>query len=148
MPKYFISLIRDYVTFPDSTMMCIKNFKIGKDGKKYWDASDKPPPQARQVSIIGLSYNDCVFSYFNFSNELSPIKRSHPFQYPWTVWGSFVFDLNGIKPGPIYSFLENVFLQMMHKVEQGQNVFLGDDLFIEKNTAYQHMMKADLMDVE
>ena len=57
-------------------------------------------------------------------------------------------DINDIKPGPIYSFLENVFLEMMHEVEQGKNVFIGNDLFIEKNSAYQHMMKADLSDVE
>ena len=29
----------------------------------------------------------------------------------------------------------------MHEVEQGKNMFIGNDLFIKKNTAYEHMMK-------
>ena len=148
LPKYFINLIKDYVSFPDSTMMCIKNFKIDKSGKIYWDESDKPPVNARQVSILGLSCRNYLFDYFNMSNESLPIRRSHAFQHRWSQWGTFVFDINGIKPGPIYLFLENVFLQMMHEVEHGQNVFIGSELFIEKNTAYQHMMKVDLLDIE
>lgn len=148
LSKYFINLIKDYVAFPDSTMMCIKNFKIDKSGKIYWDESDKPPINARQVSILGLSHINYLFDYFNVSNESSPVRRSHAFQHYWAQWGTFVFNINGIKPGPIYSFLENVFLQMMHEVEQGKNVFIGNDLFIEKNSAYQHMMKADLLDIE
>lgn len=146
--SYFIRLIKDYATFPDSTFLCIKNFKIDRLGKIYWDESDHPPMNAKCVSILGLSYLDIVFSYFNMSNQSSSLRRSSIFQWSWSKWGTFTFNINDIKDGPLASYLENVFLQMMHEVEHGQNVFIGNDLFIDKNTAYQHMMKVDLLDVE
>ena len=52
-----------------------------------------------------------------------------------------VFSIDEIENETTYSFLENVFLQAMHEVEQGKNMFIGNDLFIKKNTAYEHMMK-------
>lgn len=149
LPKYFIKLINDHISFSDNIIMCIKNFKIDKQGKKYWDESDKPPVDAKNVSIVGVSFSDvATFDYFNTSDTMSQVKRSYAFQYPWSQWGSYVFYLNHVKDGTLCAFLENVFLQMMHEVEHGHNVFLGSELFMEKNSSYEHMMKIDLLDVE
>lgn len=149
LSKYFLKLIQDHFTFSFIPVMCIKNFKIDKFGKIYWDENDKPPANARCVSILGLLPN-CygIYNYFNLSHESSPSRRSHPFQHSWTKWGSFEFDVNELKSEPICSFLENVFLQILHEVDNGQNVFIGNTLFIKKNTAYEHLANADLLDVE
>lgn len=143
---YFINLIKDQAIY-SNTQICIKNFKTDMFGNIYWDESDHPPMNAKHVSILGVSYNffNC---YFNISDQSSPVRRSHKFQWPWSKWGNFTFNIDDIKDGLLASYLENVFLQMMHEVEHGQNVFIGNELFIEKNTAYQHMMKIDLMDIE
>ena len=149
LQKYFINLINDHISFSDNIFICVKNFKIDKSGKIYWDSEDMPSLNARKVSIVGVSFSDVsVFDYFNVSDTDVQTKRSHAFQYPWSRWGSYVFYLNHVKDGPICSFLENVFLQMLHEVERGHNVFLGSELFMEKSSSYEHMMKIDLLDVE
>ena len=149
--KYFIDLIKDKIMYPEYGYLCIKNFKIDSFSHIYWDEADNPPKNAKTASIIGVSCtnSDVFFGYFNVSPQDMPLRRSYSFQNSWLHWGTFVFNIDSIEDGTVSAFLENAFLQLMHEVENGNNVFIGKNhLFIKKNTAYQHMMKIDLLDIE
>lgn len=152
--KYFFKRLASMASFPGDLYIIIKNFKLDEHQRKYWFAEDeiqaKRLGEAKhftKVSIIGCGYENTYYiNWFNVSNTNEAVLGSSPFEWPWSIWGTATFRLNDIPSGgPLQAFFEYAFSKMLEASERGLNVFIDKELFIEKDTAFQHRMNIDLM---
>ncbi len=152
--KYFFKRLASIATFPDDLYIIIKNFKLDEHHHKYWFAEDeiqaKRLGEAKhftKVSIIGCGYEHAYYTnWFNVSDTDEAVLRSSQFEWPWSIWGTTTFRLLDIpNGGPLQAFFEHAFSKMLEASEHGMNVFIDKELFIEKDTAFQHRMNIDLM---
>ena len=119
---------------------------IGQNGIKIWQSDDmKKELSYKKVCIIGIDYEWTSF-YINVSEDETIHYRSYPFEYNWQKWGTFYVDFDTVKDGPLTKFLESVFMQILLAVDRGNNIFLGVERIMKKNTSYEHLMNIDMMD--
>ena len=144
MVKYFLKLIEHHM--PDGFLV-FTNFMMDRYGHKVWIPEDVGD-NFKKVTIIGVDDYPYHKSFFNFSlNDNENTARSSAFDISWSKWGSFSIELEGVNfSRNAQILLKSAFLQMLNMSNNGMNVFLGSKCFIKRNTAYEHLVKIDMID--
>lgn len=141
MTKYFIEKMKKFDYYGQ---LYFKTIAIDHNThKRLWVPEDiKENVGITKNVIVGIN----EWSYFNISKDDEPRTRSYPFRYEWSKFGIFGLEFSEIKDNsPLDMFLENIFTQLLALTNNGYNVFLGRDMFIEKNSTYNHIMNIDMM---
>ena len=145
MVKYFLKLIEHHMP---NGFLVFTNFMMDRYGHKVWIPEDVGD-NFKKVTIIGVDgYPYHNRSFFNFSlNDNENTARSSAFDISWSKWGSFSIELEGVNfSRNAQILLKSAFLQMLNMSNNGMNVFLGSKCFIKRNTAYEHLVKIDMID--
>ena len=144
MVKYFLKLIEHHMP---NGFLVFTNFMMDRYGHKVWIPEDVGD-NFKKVTIIGVDDYPYHKSFFNFSlNDNENTARSSAFDISWSKWGSFSIELEGVNfSRNAQILLKSAFLQMLNMSNKGMNVYLGYKCFNKRNTAYEHLVKIDMID--
>ncbi len=67
------------------------------------------------------------------------------FQWNWKKLGQCIFSIDTTNNGKIDPFLSSIFTQMLLYADNGNDIYLNNEIFIRKNSSYEHVIQADLI---
>ena len=121
-------------------IIVFKNLYVTKDGKTIWFEEDlKPGIQVAKTTIFGLmSYGE--YTKFISCSGLETFR----FSYQWNTCGTFYIPIDAFTNEAFDSFADSLITQMLLKVKNGKNIYVGNELLFKKNTAYEVLVDIDV----
>ena len=121
-----------------------KNIWMLKSKKKYIFTEEElaaENDESTKCMIAGLSNgHNMTIDYLTSSRE----GRSMPFQYEWTSCGTYEIPIEDLSNDAFKDMLNAMFIQMMLKLENKENIKIGNSILFKKGTAFEVMINADL----
>lgn len=142
---YFLKMMIPH-TCGSHPFLLFRNLMMDNEGHYFWfDDEIKNKTCLIKKTIVGVCDDRYdVPDFLNITDANNPTQRAFYFSYDWNSWGTFSVLLESIRPGPLTKFLDDIFTQALIQCDNGNNVFLGKDLFIKKNSTYEHLVNIDI----
>ena len=124
-------------------LFVFKNFWATKSKKYIFSEEDlkATDEETFKCMIAGLSVGYGFYPAFLTSSKEG---RSLPFQYEWTAKGTYVIPVEDLSKDCYRDMLNAMFIQLLLKLENGENVKLGSSVILKRGSAINTLIDADL----
>lgn len=144
LTNYFLNLLIkhnvDSITFENRYQTKTKN--ILWDETEVWRFGE---PVTKFCLFGGHQFNSHTFDYY-VSTKPTLTGNAIRFQYIFQKSGKYTIDIDQLKKSnsnALDKFIESIFLQILTMSEK-QNIYFKREILIKRNSAYEHIIQADL----